>query len=156
MRPVPTTCLLAFAICGFASPELVTAQTRKAPKGPVLTVNVVNVKATRGHMQVAVYGDSKKDWLEDRGVLKTATVVARKGKTQVKITGLRPGTYAVAVFHDENRNKELDTNLVGIPTEGYGFSLNPGARFGPPSLRKARFVMSAKGRAIDIELNHWP
>jgi hypothetical protein len=26
------------------------------------------------------------------------------------------------VIHDENCNGELDTNLFGIPTEGYGFS----------------------------------
>jgi uncharacterized protein (DUF2141 family) len=29
--------------------------------------------------------------------------------------------YAIAVIHDENRNGELDTNMFGIPKEGYGF-----------------------------------
>ena len=27
--------------------------------------------------------------------------------------------------HDENDNGKLDTNLVGMPVEGYGFSNNP-------------------------------
>jgi uncharacterized protein (DUF2141 family) len=26
------------------------------------------------------------------------------------------------LIHDENRNGELDTNMFGIPKEGYGFS----------------------------------
>jgi uncharacterized protein (DUF2141 family) len=33
-----------------------------------------------------------------------------------------PGTYALAVIHDENANGKLDTSWLGIPTEGYGFS----------------------------------
>jgi uncharacterized protein (DUF2141 family) len=31
---------------------------------------------------------------------------------------VRPGTYAIAVFHDENSNGKLDTNFLGIPREG--------------------------------------
>jgi uncharacterized protein (DUF2141 family) len=34
---------------------------------------------------------------------------------------IKPGNYAIAVIHDENRNGELDTNMFGIPKEGYGF-----------------------------------
>jgi uncharacterized protein (DUF2141 family) len=30
------------------------------------------------------------------------------------------------VIHDENRNGELDTNMFGIPKEGYGFSSGKG------------------------------
>ena len=37
---------------------------------------------------------------------------------------LDDGTYAIAVIHDENKNKELDKNFLGIPSEGYGFSNN--------------------------------
>ena len=28
-------------------------------------------------------------------------------------------------MHDENDNGKLDTNFMGIPVEGYGFSNNP-------------------------------
>ena len=35
-----------------------------------------------------------------------------------------PGTYAIAVFHDENANGKLDKNFLGIPCEGYGASNN--------------------------------
>ena len=50
---------------------------------------------------------------------------------------LPPGQYAVNAFHDENGNGELDTNLFGIPTEGYGFANDPRTTFGPPDFEDA-------------------
>src|SRR5262249_41067138 len=41
-----------------------------------------------------------------------------------RFTGIAPGTYAVAVVHDENNNGQVDTNFLGVPTEGYGVSNN--------------------------------
>ena len=38
---------------------------------------------------------------------------------------LPAGNYAVQVMHDENENNKLDTNFMGMPIEGYGFSNNP-------------------------------
>jgi uncharacterized protein (DUF2141 family) len=32
------------------------------------------------------------------------------------------GIYALAVIYDENMDGKLGTNLLGVPTEGYGFS----------------------------------
>jgi len=45
------------------------------------------------------------------------------------------GTYAIAVFHDENDNGKLDT-FMGIPREGFGFSCNPKLGFGAPQFDK--------------------
>ncbi len=39
-------------------------------------------------------------------------------------SGIASGTYAVSVFHDENSNGKMDTNLMGIPREGVGASNN--------------------------------
>ena len=47
------------------------------------------------------------------------------------------GQYAANAFHDENDNGELDTNLIGIPTEGYGFTNDPRTTFGPPDFEDA-------------------
>ncbi len=55
---------------------------------------------------------------------------------ELTLHGLPDGTYAVRLFHDENNNGELDTNLLGIPREGYGFSNNSGER-GPASFDDA-------------------
>lgn len=47
---------------------------------------------------------------------------------------LKPGKYALAIFHDANNNDELDKAFSGIPTEKYGFSNNARGIFGPPDL----------------------
>ncbi|MGE0788795.1 MAG: DUF2141 domain-containing protein [Sandaracinaceae bacterium] len=50
-----------------------------------------------------------------------------------------PAEYAVAVFHDENANNDLDRNFLGIPSEGTGASNDAYNMFGPPSYDNARF-----------------
>jgi uncharacterized protein (DUF2141 family) len=43
------------------------------------------------------------------------------------------GTYTLVIVHDENMSSKLDTNWLGIPTEGYGFSNDAKVMLGPPS-----------------------
>ncbi|MDZ7741086.1 MAG: DUF2141 domain-containing protein [Bacteroidota bacterium] len=57
----------------------------------------------------------------------------------IVIDGLDSGKYTFRYFHDENNNDELDTNWLGIPKEGYGFSNNASGTFGPPKFEKTLF-----------------
>jgi len=65
-----------------------------------------------------------------------------------------PGTYALAVIHDENRNGKLDTNWMGIPTEGYGFSNEAKALLGPPSFSAAKFQYDGGTLNLTISLRY--
>ncbi len=56
---------------------------------------------------------------------------------------LPAGRYAVSVFQDENGNGRLDKNVVGLPTERYGFSRDAPALLGPPSFGEAAFDVQA-------------
>lgn len=71
----------------------------------------------------------------------------------VRFDGLPHGHYAVAVIHDENGNKKLDT-LAGIPREGFGFSRNPPIRFGPPRFSAARFTINSGAEEQQIKLRY--
>ena len=53
-----------------------------------------------------------------------------------------PGKYAFQFIHDENSNKKLDTNWIGIPNEGFGYSNNPSLLSGPPTLKRTLFDLS--------------
>ncbi len=48
-----------------------------------------------------------------------------------------PRQLAISAHHDRNENGELDKNLIGIPTEPYGFSNNPKRGYGPPTFEQA-------------------
>ncbi len=64
------------------------------------------------------------------------------GRAHCVFDDLEPGReYAVAAFHDENGNNDLDTGLFGIPSEGTGASNDARGFMGPPSYPDARFVM---------------
>jgi len=60
----------------------------------------------------------------------------------IVIKDLKPGKYAFKFFHDENNDEKLNTNFMGIPKEGYGFSNNASGKFGPPSFNKMIFEVN--------------
>jgi uncharacterized protein (DUF2141 family) len=62
-----------------------------------------------------------------------------------------PGTYAVAVVHDEDGDGRLDARFLGIPKEGIGASNDAQGRFGPARFDAARFAL-ARDQAIDVTL----
>lgn len=79
-------------------------------------------------------------------------VVAISGnKSSVNFTNLTKGNYAVAVFHDRNKNGKLDTNIFGVPTEEYGFSNNARNTFSAPSFQQAAVLLNAN-KTISITI----
>jgi len=68
-------------------------------------------------------------------------------------TNLPPGEYAVSIYHDENGNGKLDTNLIAMPTEQYGFSRDARGKMGPPSFADTAFRLDNKDLSIVINLH---
>lgn len=63
------------------------------------------------------------------------------------------GFYAIALYHDENGDKVLNTKKFGIPTEGVGFSGNRKSKIKPPDFEEAGFTYS-KDTTVFIELRY--
>jgi uncharacterized protein (DUF2141 family) len=78
----------------------------------------------------------------------------RKTEARCDFEDVPSGTYALVVLHDENMNGKLDTNWLGIPKEGYGFSNNAKASFGRPSFSAASFLYNGKGLDLMIALRY--
>jgi len=69
-----------------------------------------------------------------------------------RIADLPGGEYALVIYQDENGNKRLDKNFLGIPREPLGFSNRYWPK-GPPSFTRAAFWLDeGKTKPIDIEL----
>jgi uncharacterized protein (DUF2141 family) len=64
------------------------------------------------------------------------------------------GTYALAVIHDENMNGKLDTNLLGVPKEGYGFSNDVKAVRGAPTFSDASFRYDGQNLNFTLSLHY--
>ena len=115
-----------------------------------LTVNLEGLRAQSGLVKVALV-NSAEAW-DGKAAPVQATGAPAKGETaQFTFKDLKPGRYAVMITHDENGNGKLDTNLVGMPVEGYGFSNNPRV-MRKPTWDETRFDVGAGNLAINVEL----
>jgi len=104
-----------------------------------IKLEISNIQVTEGMVMVAVY-DTEANYNGGEPVAISQIPVNSK-KLSIDFSELAEGDYAIKLFHDENNNGKLDTNLVGMPVEGYGFSNNAG-RFGPASYTDARFAVN--------------
>lgn len=77
--------------------------------------------------------------------------INNNGQVVFRLDQLEPGTFAVSIIYDEDSNGKLNTGFFGIPTELVGVSNNAKGKFGPPSFKKASFVLSAS-ETINIVL----
>ena len=103
-----------------------------------LSIEVRGVRSGDGRVYVAVHGPESKDTFPSGDdIVSGLREPARIGTLHFVVNDLPAGRYAVNAFHDENDNGALDTNLVGIPSEGYGFANDPSTTFGPADFEEA-------------------
>ena len=81
-------------------------------------------------------------------------VRVRGAKATCSFEQIPPGTYALAVIHDENRDGKLATNWMGLPQEGYGFSNDAKGAFGAPSFGAASFSYNGQNLQMTITLQY--
>ncbi|MGB0854205.1 MAG: DUF2141 domain-containing protein [Pikeienuella sp.] len=105
-----------------------------------LSVNVASVRNDTGMILIALH-DGAEGFPGTRKPIAVQSVPAKQGGVRVVFGDLAPGTYATTLFHDENGDGALDSNLVGMPTEGIAFSNDATGSFGPASFDDAAFVM---------------
>lgn len=142
MRRSPPSFVVPFAVLA-----LVAAVAPAAAADVAVALH--GARSADGRLQVAL--------VDAAGFAGTAAPVAARelapdpAGTCLAFEGVAPGRYAVMVIHDENGNGRLDTNLVGMPVEGYGFSNNPRV-MRRPTFDEAAFELGADGAALDIAI----
>lgn len=108
------------------------------PASSVVTVVATGLRNDKGQVVCALFA-SDKHFPDGEHALKGDIVKVASRRGTCRFAGVAPGTYAVALFHDENSDKVLNT-FLGIPREGFGFSRNaPPSTFGPPKFAAAAF-----------------
>lgn len=115
-----------------------------------LTIRVAGLESSEGQIRIAVF-NSPDGFLERPFKQKIVPVDDQK---QVEaIFSVPEGEYAVAVYHDKNKNGELDKNFLGIPTEAYGFSNDArGTRLGAPSFEDTRISLKQSSQTVQVEV----
>lgn len=120
-----------------------------------VAIDVHGVRSGDGRVYLAVHGPATKETFPSGdAVVEGLRVPARAGTMRFVVADLAPGRYALSAFHDENDNGALDTNLLGIPSEGYGFGNDASAAFGPASFEAAAVDFDAASTVTALTLSY--
>jgi uncharacterized protein (DUF2141 family) len=132
---------------------LTTSALAETPKNGSLEVVVTGLESDKGQLMIAVL-DSAEMYDGGKTTFVQEMVAIKGGGGAATFEGVPYGTYAVKIFHDENSNGKLDTNFVGYPKEGFGFSNDAMGKFGPPSFDDASFSIDSAERRIEIKVKN--
>lgn len=142
--------LIIVAVLGLS----VGASAEEAPPADgSLTIKITNIQNNKGQIGCSLYA-SKDGFPSEPDKAKAQMFVKHGGGTATCVfKDVRPGTYAASVMHDENKDGELETSMVGRPKEWWGVSNDvPAERFGPPKYEKATFKYAGTAKTIKVKL----
>lgn len=140
--------MLLLAVLG----NLAWSFSAKANFNGKLTVEIDGLKNKQGQVCVSIFASSE-GFPSDRSLKKQCTKITG---TPLPITfeNLKAGSYAIAVFHDQNDDGTLNSNVFGIPSEGFGFSSNPEIRTRAAKFSEAAFLVAGPDTNIQIQLKY--
>jgi uncharacterized protein (DUF2141 family) len=124
------------------------------PTQTKLTVQVIGVRAAKGEMAITLYPDDARRFLGPGQKLARVRAVAQAPMTTACFWLPSPGFYALAVYHDENGNRDFDRTLLGLPAEGFAFSNDPPTRTGLPPFKAVRFKAAAGETTMRVKLRY--
>lgn len=156
----------ALALCGLlalsspsapiaaSAPGAAPAGCTGPASGTWLNIVAEGVRNGNGLIAITLYADDSSKFLVKRGSLYVGRVEATAGVTRGCIFVPKPGVYAVALYHDENRDMRFDRTGLGLPAEGYGFSNNPATLAGLPQFRSVRLNVPKSGLTSRIQMKY--
>ena len=145
-------CVAWFSVLMFANfPAIALAQS----SCPGIHVKILDIKNSTGAVACALF-ESPLGFPTEFLHSATNIMVIKIRDTQARcdFLDIPPGTYALAVIHDENMDGKLGTNWLGVPKEGYGFSNDAKAFLGAPSFSAASFPYDGRNLDLTISLQY--
>lgn len=100
-----------------------------------IALKITNIETQTGTLNWTIF-DNADAYQAGEQAIASGRHQVRSDALSVSLHGLPPGTYAVRLFHDANDNGRFDKNILGLPSEGYGFSNDAGTR-GPATFQDA-------------------
>lgn len=119
-----------------------------------LVVNVAGFRNDKGKCLAYLYDKKNGFPSKPKEALKSVSAKIIDGKATLVFKDITLTNCAISVIHDENDNKDFDTNFIGIPKEGFGASNNPKSSFGPPSFEDAKFGFPTKNGEVSISIRY--
>ena len=141
--------LLALGSFGWQNPAVALPQ-----KGD-LTIAITQLRNQKGQVCVKLFSDRRSfPSGDDKGIPVQCVQITGIPLT-VTFKNIPLGSYAVSLFHDENGDRTINRNGIGIPLEGFGFSRNPVIRAAPPKFGDAAILVFGQNTNIQIQMTYY-
>jgi len=147
--------IMGLAVATAGTRVLADTRPGRAPGPDVVHAEILDAHSNQGTVYCTIYSAPGDGFpVSADKALKSAQSKIVGGKALCDFAGFAPGVYAVGMIHDENDNKKLDTNWIGLPAEGYGTSRDAKATFGPPRFKDAAFTYSGGSVRVPIHVRY--
>lgn len=113
---------------------------------------IKNLKTNKGSFWLAFYKEPGKFPKKGGEMFSKLVPVKDQPVLNTEICGLQQGWYAVAAFQDLDDNGDMNTSMIGLPKEPYGFSNGVHPVFKAPSFHQCRFYI-APGTAPTVTID---
>lgn len=128
-----------------------------SPQAPIssLQLSIDNLQSGLGTVHVALY-DREETFAKSLKPFRLNIYdLSSNLAMPLLLDSLPYGRYAVAIYHDENGNGDLDKNIFGIPVEPYGFSNNPRAKWSAPNFEDISFTVDQDPLKLSVTVKRW-
>lgn len=120
-----------------------------------LKIEVEGLRNQQGVVNITLFdkSDGFPEDIENAFRISSTEVSGRKAVFEFK--NLKPGDYAFAILHDEDKDGKMDKNFIGMPKEGFAFSNNYRPRAGAPSFDDARIIIGEGTHSVKAEIIYY-
>jgi uncharacterized protein (DUF2141 family) len=146
--------LVPWFLCATLVLAVGTLRADPAAKKGVLSVHLVELRTSDGQVGCALHTKDAGYPTDRKAAVQTKWCTIASQQSVCTFEPIVAGTYAVACFHDENKNGVLDTGLLGIPTEGVVASNHAKGFMGPPKFRDAKFAFSGEAKELRLKMGY--
>jgi len=145
-------CVALCAVLLFANLPAVTFAQSSCPG---IHVKILGIRNSTGTVACALF-ESPEGFPAEflKNAANMMIIKIRDMQARCYFLNIPPGTYALAVIHDENMDGKLNTNWLGAPKEGYGFSNDAKSLLSAPSFDAASFPYDGQNLDLTIRLNY--
>ena len=143
--------IINLSLIFFLSTSIILLSFDGSKKKGKLVVRFNGMSSNNGNVKIALC-NSDENYKDHKFPFIGKSIAINKNIAIVEFDDLPFGDYAIKAFHDEDSNDDLNTNILGIPVEDYGFSNNAREMFGPPSWEDAKFKFNVETKTIEIEI----
>ncbi|MEL1251887.1 DUF2141 domain-containing protein [Aurantiacibacter gilvus] len=102
-----------------------------------MTITVTNLRNEDGVVRACMTRDEDRFPRCQDSTQGYRAVVPAGQATTLRFNNVTPGTYAIALLHDENDDGRANRVLGMMPREGFGFSNDAPVNMGPPDFEDA-------------------